>query len=139
MYCNVASCVALPRDHDNPIFPALRPQVWVERVSAELMSIYFDMIYPPRGVRYFNGDQDGTGMDCAIPSSWEAAPSEILVNASQGTRPLNEESACASTQGIGLRYTIKLGSCAFDRPDLAIAEGCAATAGGRVWIVDRRR
>ena len=24
MYCNVASCVALPRDHDNPIFPVIQ-------------------------------------------------------------------------------------------------------------------
>ena len=33
VYCNVASRVALSRDHERTLFPALRPQVWVERVS----------------------------------------------------------------------------------------------------------
>ena len=84
------------------------------------------IICPASGCGYFIGDQDydANWLRCTIFLG--SCASSIKDASTQLTR--HGESACASTQGIVLRCTILLGSCASDPPDLAIAEGFAASA-----------
>ena len=70
-----------------------------------------------------------------VPHYWGAAPFEIPVNASQGTRPLNEESACASTQGpdCAIPSSWEAAPTHPNRPP-GIAYGCEAYAGSCVLV-----
>ena len=78
-----------------------------------VMNIYIDLIYPHRGVRYFNGaqDQDATAPQHAI--EWKLAPTAFLKDASL-TR--QEESACGSKMP---RSTVQNQCSAKSRPNLS--------------------